>query len=129
MGRSGSLHLYLFSVPFLGLFPFGLFVFFYSSVLASVFILFYYYPSQLCLLSNERQKGMDPMGGETIIRIGYMRKYFQLMEKKDKERRRKVSVSRPVQRVVVKYLTSEGLVQRTCGRQVRWRRALNVLPL
>lgn len=55
---SGSFHLYLFLVSFLGFFSFCLF--YPILIFLFLFNLFYYYPLGAYLFSNERQKGGDP---------------------------------------------------------------------
>ena len=66
---SGSLCLYLFFVPFLGLFSLCLFVLSYPNVfvlfyrIILYYIIFYYYPLDACFLfCNDRQKGVDTDG-------------------------------------------------------------------
>lgn len=66
--KSGSLHLYLFLMPFRGFFFFCLFISSYSRLFGSVlsyYILFYYHPLDAYLLSSERKKGVgsDGRGG------------------------------------------------------------------
>lgn len=87
-----------FLVPSLELF---LFVFSNFNVLVFIlpcFIIFYYYPLEECLFSNEQQKGsgsgregskeeLERIGGEvTIIKIYYMRKIYIFNKKKGEKR-------------------------------------------
>lgn len=80
---------------FVWLFPFPSFVLIYSDVLVFVLLYFiYYYPSEACLLSNEKQErggsgweghwGRGVERGEVVIRIYYVKKnLFSIEFKKE----------------------------------------------